>query len=141
MTLVDLVRFSYPIKPVKMKAANEYEPAEEYIPAMALLVANKEKHNEATETIITTLPDVTDAFYRRRLIHVMEKIHDQDIDLILEDKVPAVQIEMYVTASARKEHGKVPSLDFFIPRVPSKHELMVVEAIERAKERQNQKKK
>lgn len=136
--LVDLVKYAYPMK-YGDTASDEYVYVGEFIPALTVLLSNKINHDEVSEIIIAALPDVTDSFYRRRLIHILEKNDNQQINVIIKGKISDDKMNVYLADSARKEHGDYPPVDYFIPAVLSKEVIAVIEAKKRALEKQKNK--
>jgi hypothetical protein len=133
--LVDLVKYSYPMK-FGDTASDEYVYVGEFVPALTVLLSNKINHDEASEIIIAALPDITDSFYRRRLIHILEKNENRQIDVVIKGKISDDKMNVYLEDSAKKEYGDYPPVDYFIPAVLSKEVIAVIEAKKRAMEKQ-----
>ncbi len=139
--LIELTKFSYPMSALDFSGSDENIGFESYIPAGGALLADKMDQELVVEAILAKLPEVTDQYYRRRLVYVIEKSRNKTVDQIARDTASPEQLKIYISASSLKKYGYAAPLDFFVPRVPSKEEKLLDEAFKRIKERDEKNRK
>lgn len=103
--LIELTKFSYPMTALNFSGSDENIGFENYIPAGRALLSDKTDHELVVEAILAKLPEVTDQFYRRRLVYVIEKTRNKTVDQIARDTATPEQMEIYISASSLKKYG------------------------------------